>query len=512
MRRRLAAGLLAAGALALPAAAADAPADDPRPDAAFAAVHAVASGHGVDGASAFAAQLAAFRADAQHACRHPLYARYFRARLGTPAPAPCDAPVPFLLTGDDASDDAATDGTRLLQLDPRRVAAVHLLFGGAGDGWASRFGHVALRLVVCPHVGATPRRCDENLQEHVVLGFVASVDSVDIDPLRGMFGGYKAQLVASPFMSVYRDYAINEFREVYSLPLRLAADRLPQVLRELGEVHWQFADDYRFLTNNCATMLQSALRVIAPEVLAPLHGAFARPDRLFESLRASVAADGRVLDDLAQAERDGFYFSSTRPFFERAAEELLLAMAEPWFLGFADYAQRDAGGRRAAWQADAALQSRLARERHLHDAQLMLEEWQAMQAGRRLLSQAARYFEEAELPARLAAPPAPLAPDVAALLARCVVDPIERLRQPAPRHAGIPPAPQALPLRGKTLPDECARDLDGPQVLAALAQLHPQGQARWDEVVHAARELHASVDNVLWLKDLRALALQAPQR
>jgi Domain of unknown function (DUF4105) len=503
VNRRFVRGLLAAAALCAGPALAAADGEAAQPDAAFAALHAVAHGGEGDPAEAFAHQLAAHRGDPQHACRHPLYARYFQARFGTTATAVCQDTVPLLLSGVDGDAGSPGDGTRLLHLDPQRVAAVHLLFGGAGEGWASRFGHVALRLVVCPHAGATPRQCDENLQEHVVLGFMASVDGLDIDPVRGLFGGYPAQLTASPFMSVYRDYAINEFREVYSLPLRLAPARVPQVLRELAEVHWQFSAGYAFFTNNCATMLQNALRVIAPEVMAPVDGLFARPDRLFERLRGSAVADGRVLDDLEQAERDGHYFSSTRAFFERAAEELLLSMQAPWFLGFGDYAALGAEHRRAAWSADPALVARLARERHLHDAQLMLEEWQALQAGRQMLSHAARYFDEADLPARLAEQRERVDPRVAAVLERCLVVPVQRLLQPLPRHDGIPAAPEALPQRGPPMPDACAQEIDGPQLLPVLAMLHPQGRERWEAVQLAARELHASVDNVLWLKSLR---------
>jgi Domain of unknown function (DUF4105) len=467
------------------------------PDALFAAAHAVASGPATSDASAYARYLAQYLTSTGFSCRHPVYARYFQARYGAaPAEPACERRLPFLAVDRDA-------GMAVRWLDLDRVRGIELLFGGQGQAWASRFGHVALRVVVCPKVTSTTRQCDENLAEHLVLGYLAGVDTLDIDALRGMFGGYPATLNANAFMNVYREYAINEFREIYSLPLQLAATRQRQVLRELSEVHWQYVDQYWFATNNCATMLQQALRVMAPELFAAdAPGPRARPDQFFDDLRRSSAVDRAALADLAQAERDGHYFSSTRPFFDLATTELRRAMSAPWFSTMDEYLGVPAASRHAASQADAPLLARLATDQHLREAQLMLEELGVMRISRRLMSQAAHYFDDPELLGQLQAHQPEIDPALYALMQRCIVEPIRRMKEPTPRRAGIPAPGEALPGAQASFPATCGLTLQAPAIVQLLAHLHPGGQAAWGEVVASAHELNSSIDTVGWIKAL----------
>lgn len=490
-----------AAALALGCAAAGAaPAEADTPPPAFAALHAVARGPAAPLADGWREHHARAATEPGYACRHPLHARWFADRGLLADRAPCPAGVPFAVPH-------AEHGSALRWVDPAQVRAVHLLFGGRGDGWASRFGHVALRLVVCPRAAASERECDENLREHLVLGFVAVVDGLEIDPLRGLAGGYTATLAAQDFMQAYREYAIHEFREIRSLPLALPPARVQQLVRELGEVHWQYADEYRFLTNNCATMLRNALRVLVPELAADLAeptdeaDAVVRPDLLYERLRGAATTAGARLADEAQAERDGLYFSSTRPFFEQAADALLLAMREPWFVRFEQYAALPAPQRLARWQADAPLQRQLGANARLQQAQMMLEQWTVVQTARALMTQAALYFDDPRLAARLQDAEAVPDAGLRALIADCLLQPMQRLRSRAPRHAGVPQPGDAPALGGGPLvPAQCQAALPRQALADTLARLHPAGRERWQQVVRAAEELAAGIDNVAWLR------------
>lgn len=496
------AALLLGPLLAIAAAA-----GDDTPPAGFAAVHAVARGPAAPVDAAWAEHRARAVGEAGYACRHPLHARWF-AQQGLAVDAgPCPGGVPFVVP-------SAEHGSELRWVEPERVRAVHLLFGGRGDGWASRFGHVALRLVVCPQAAAGDRECDENLREHLVLGFVAAVDGLEIDALRGLAGGYTATLAAQEFMQAYREYAIHEFREIHSLPLALPAARVAALVRELAELHWQYTDDYRFLTNNCATMLRNALRVLVPELADDLAeaadepDAVVRPDLLYARLRASRHTAGARLADLAQAERDGLYFSSTRPFFEQAADELLLAMREPWFLRFEQYAALPAPQRRARWQADRPLQQRLASAGRVQQAQMMLEQWTVVQTARALMTRTALYFDDPVLAERLQDAAAVPEPALRTLVTECLLQPLQRLRSRAPRHAGVPqPGEAPAVAAGPLVPPHCGAELRRQPLATLLDRVHPAGRERWERVVFAAEELAAGIDNVAWL---RAQAAQRP--
>lgn len=222
-------------------------------DGEFARVNAIVTGEGRQRQS-YATALANYLTLPDFVCQQPVYGRYFQGRYGaSPVAKPCPEEVPFSVLTQD-------EGAQIVWLDPRRVKSIHLLFAGKSRSMASRFGHVALRLVVCPEGKATEADCDSNLFEHVVLGFRAHIDELSLDTLKALSGDYKTYLFANRFMDVYQEYAIDEFREIYSLPLRMDDAQRETMVRELAEIHWSYAGSYNFFTRNCATILQKALR------------------------------------------------------------------------------------------------------------------------------------------------------------------------------------------------------------------------------------------------------------
>lgn len=268
--------------------------------------------------AAYAAQAAAYFTEPGYACRRPLTARVLETLWQLPpAAAACPATVPFLLADGEGRPE-------LRQVDPARVAAVHLLFAGAAGQGMSSFGHVSLRLVVCaPARAQVDARCDEDLDEHLAIGFRAAVDEFKLSLRKGITGGYPLRLFAEPFMTLYDTYTVREFRPLTSLPLRLDAAQRELLVRSLAEVHWAYGTDYRFFTHNCASELSWLLRVVGQVAGARppwLDGANVRPDRLFARARRSPAFDNAVLADLRQAEHDGFYFPGSGPYLQLALD------------------------------------------------------------------------------------------------------------------------------------------------------------------------------------------------
>jgi hypothetical protein len=169
-----------------------------RPDADFLLASQVVSGQPDQPKNLFAFVLTDYLLQPDYDCRQPIFADYFKRRYGQTSRADrCQAPVPFILLD-------RLRGPQPLLLDPARVSDIHLLFGGPGPSLASTFGHVALRLVVCPEEGSTKEECDSNLQGHLVLGYMAHIDEFELNTWKGLSGSYKAYLFATPFLDVYR--------------------------------------------------------------------------------------------------------------------------------------------------------------------------------------------------------------------------------------------------------------------------------------------------------------------
>lgn len=351
-----------------------------RADAAFARLHALLPDLPAAPDAAFAEALGDHVRDPELRCRRPLFTRYVAERFGGPAPA-CGGDAPFRVL-------SRTEGAGLRWLDPARVRAIHLLYGGPNQALASRFGHVGLRLVVCPAADASDEACAVNVGEHLVLGYRAHVDEIALSIGKAFSGGYPLYLYAQPFLEVYREYAIDEFRTVYSLPLAVPAQERERMVRELAELHIRAAGNYRYMSRNCATQLQRALRVLWPGYAADpaLQWLRLRPDSLFDGLRDSASVLPGALADAARAEREGFLFPSTRPYYERAVARVAAALPGAGFATLEEFLRQAPAARAAARRADAGFAAALARDRELREAQLLLEEYAMLWSERRLLA------------------------------------------------------------------------------------------------------------------------------
>jgi len=132
----------------------------------------------------YAAALASYLTQSDFSCQQPLYGRYFQRRYSAePTEYQCPAEVPFSVL-------TRYDGATNVWLDPKRVKSIHLLFAGMSESLASRFGHLALRLVVCPEGKTSASECDANLFEHLVLGYQAHIDELSLNTLKALNGDY----------------------------------------------------------------------------------------------------------------------------------------------------------------------------------------------------------------------------------------------------------------------------------------------------------------------------------
>lgn len=344
----------------------------------FDAIYKAVTGNAPPAADAYEQVLTAFKMHPDLGCQQPtLYAHLATRHRDLPVLA-CPKSVVFQRT-------ATRSPPQLVEITPRRVRAIHLLYAGEANHLTARFGHVALRLIVCPQPDSSDTACAENVQEHLVLGFRAQVDDLSLSLFKGLTGGYSSSLFAHPFLDTYEEYAIGEFRELFSLPLKMNTDQREEMVRSLAEIHWRFRGGYRFFSENCATQLQDAMRATwtSQEALDSLAETFIRPDRLFRHLKNSPVGDGQVFTDLARAESDGYYFSSTRNYYDAALAEIAATLGHEELKSL-DFFLQVPPEQRRYWEHDPDFNAALGTRHRLRDALLVLEEYSVLQQRRQL--------------------------------------------------------------------------------------------------------------------------------
>lgn len=446
-----------------------------------------ATGGGNNHAIRYRQELTAFLQNPEYACRFPVYAGYFARRYRQPVDfSACGATVPFYLI-------SMREGGEVRHVDPKDISEIHLLFSSQGEALMSSFGHTALRLIVCPHGQREKAACDRNLREHIVLGFMGRIDEPQLNPLKGVFGGYDAHLLGFTFMEIYRTNTLYENRNLYSLPLRLSTDERQQIVRELAEVHWSYRGDYHFFTNNCATLLQDTLQELIGDYGRDeqLAGSYIRPDRFFAAVRQSALADSDVLEDLTQAERDGYYFPSTIPYYRQALHMLNRQRSLAPIQQLADYPQLSAEQRLLAVLRDPQLLTSIQQDEHLRDAQILLEEYVLLLHERELGLMFARYlagldsgrlFQQAA--AELQQQPATLA-----FMKACYQQPLQQMLSRLPRSEGMP-GPDFLQQYGTSA--DCSNEQQRSTIRQVFAGLMPEGPLAED-----SRRLAAEIRDTL---------------
>jgi Domain of unknown function (DUF4105) len=345
-------------------------------------------------AGAYAFHATEYFVDATYRCRHPLIATMLESVWEFhPEVERCSERVPFLVT-----ENGKANAMRWV--DPARVYAVHLLFAGEAGSTMSRFGHLSLRIIHCNEDRAiVDQRCEQDLFDHISMGFKANIDEIDLSLWKGVMGGYALKLYAQAFMDTYREYSIDEFRPMYSLPLVLSDEDKRVLVTGMSEIHWSYQNDYKFFTQNCATEVQWLLNAAVSARQAFAIPFFAehrlRPDRLFSDAKQSARFNVAVLLDLADAEKSGHYFPSTEKYYQTAIDTVrtqLTASDQDRATTPDAWMAKDAPHRRAHWLMPALARSSAATIKHIANAGIVLEEWVARKSRRRLLASLISYY------------------------------------------------------------------------------------------------------------------------
>ena len=470
------------------------------PDAEFITLHDVAADNAVSAESDFALEFRRYSEEDDYSCKRPLFAAYFQKRYGkSKSQSECKDSVPFRLS-------SGIEGNRIAWLDPQRVKSIHVLFAGEGENIMSRFGHLSFRLIVCPKDDARDAACESNLYEHLVLGYRAHIDDFSISFLSGLFGGYRAHLYAHKFMDVYQEYAIGEFRELYSLPMKLSRAEINSMVRSLSDVHWSYAGNYEFLSNNCSSIAQKFLLSNWDEFAQQKQysSIFWRPDTFFASIKESQLAMGDKLKDLKRAEKEGHFFPSTLPIYQRALDLVLQARETPEFDSLQQYSDWHPLKRRSAVLEDKHYVERLVRDERLFDAHMLLEELAMIRYERNLMSALVETIDKNGIETFKQALKYELGETEFQAFHRCVIQPLELQIKPTGLSQGIP---NKLMLEASevhnTRETVCSSDVSKNHITRVLEHLKAQNINGWQRTEKAIHFWVSSLENLNFYNNLR---------
>lgn len=261
--------------------------------------------------------------DADYHCRRPALSAWFGEQLGAPrAVVACDTTLPYLQADSDAG------AMSLLTLDPARVYAVDYLLAEGNEQPMSRWGHSMLRLVICAPGRIPGPDCRMDLQYHRVLSFRAFVGDVQISSWRGLTGSYPSRLFVLPLNQVVDEYTKVELRALSSVPLKLTPEEIAALLARVAQVHWSYDGRYYFIGNNCAVETFKLLHDGVPRLAAARLSSIT-PRGVRHRLQRAGIADMQVLDDRAQAIRQGYYFESAAAHYQTMFEVIRRGMPVP---------------------------------------------------------------------------------------------------------------------------------------------------------------------------------------
>lgn len=206
-------------------------------------------------------------------------------------------------------------------LDPSRIYSIDFLFASKGPQMMSRWGHSMYRVVVCdPRREEVGPKCRHDLDHHLVISFLADVNTISINPLRGLKGDYPSRVFVYPFLKILNDYTNGELRDLISLPINLTHEEKVRFINHTVVQFWEYSGRYFFLSNNCATEALNFLKTILDQNDPFQRKGALTPRSLYKNLTKTGKIDRSILENPAEAKKRGHLFESKGHQLEQAFE------------------------------------------------------------------------------------------------------------------------------------------------------------------------------------------------
>ena len=211
----------------------------------------------------FAVNFEYYILDPEYSCRKPSLSNFLNAHFQyRPFNTQC-APLTYV-------NPSSTDVNAVLQTLPvDRIYQIHYLHADRGQEMASRWGHSMFRLIICAPETKMGPDCMKDEYHHLVLSYRAFVGLNGINSWKSLTGEYNTRLFIIPFREVKNSYIAGELRDLVSYPLKLSEPEKKRFLERSIESHWNYSNQYYFLSNNCAVESLNLLRasLLRPELM-----------------------------------------------------------------------------------------------------------------------------------------------------------------------------------------------------------------------------------------------------
>ena len=124
---------------------------------------------------------------------------------------------------------------------------------------ASMFGHTLLKL------NRTDSASGRGLLDYGVA-FFALADPTDgaLYAVKGLFGGYPGFYAVQAYYELVNQYAYNENRDLWELPIDLTVREKELLIAHLWELSREASASYFFTHVNCAAMLAELIDAVKP--------------------------------------------------------------------------------------------------------------------------------------------------------------------------------------------------------------------------------------------------------
>ncbi len=177
-------------------------------------------------------------------CRRPSLYNFYARLFDIPA-AKCNTNtflVPIVLSSGDV---------KWTDLGKLKISSVHYLLAANGKEMMSRWGHSLIRFVVCAKRDKNDEKCTRNPFDDIILSFAADTGG-NLNPLKGIVGGYNTTLHFHDYHSVKHEYQISESRDLKSYKFKINNNTIQDFISKATEQYWSYKGNYKFITNNCA--------------------------------------------------------------------------------------------------------------------------------------------------------------------------------------------------------------------------------------------------------------------
>jgi len=287
-----------------------------------------------------------FILDPEYKCRRPNLYSYFSESFETKPHDSyrCETSTKVLMTSEALQGKEAA----VIDLDPKKVYQVHYLFAGKGKAIMSRWGHAMIRIIMCaPHREVVDENCLKDIAYHLVLSFRANITGTSMSYAKGMNGSYDSLMFLLPMKDVVKEYTQGEFRDVFSVPLRLDTKQKSQMMKTILSQYWAYRGAYYFASNNCANETLKMIRLGFKDDLHIQAMTVITPNQIFDNLEKMGLGDMSVLEDRKLAVKKGYLFEAAHKKLEKAFERIVSSGAKVNFINYEKFLEESSASQRA---------------------------------------------------------------------------------------------------------------------------------------------------------------------